>query len=240
MTIRTFRPLLVVAAFVSLVSALAAPTASVLFPQSKRISTSSMEIVREAIGASAPDRRMRSLAALEAMLMRDPVQVGLDAGSVPPQARDEYREGVRLGIGIWKNVIEDSPFEEAFGKRGTEVVVRFVDGFKEGSNIQGQVQFEHQYSWSRKDYKFKLVATVLVKRTTGKRLLTREEVAEVVSHELGHLLGLSDVTRPGELMGPFIPGRANPDPTEEEVIAVLGFRELLRETIKDLRVRSGL
>lgn len=169
-----------------------------------------------------------AMARLDALLMPSPISVGIDLDTVPKDA-PEFVEGVRQGIAIWTQALPDSPFRfSAFGEKPM-LRVQFVDRVEGSADVQGMINARREFAWNSREYGSKVTGTILIVRKTNDRYLTRDEVAEVTGHELGHLLGLDDVDGTRGLMGPFVGGQPRPnlDPSELEVVA--SFRRTLRE-----------
>ena len=113
------------------------------------------------------------------------------------------------------------------------ILVKFVNAIDSGGDVQGQVEATRMLHWGS-TVSYKIEGTLLVRRTTGRRALTEDEMTEVVAHELGHLLGLDDADECAGLMGPFVAGRPRLKPSKNEVNAVVNYRLDLHAAIAKL------
>ena len=173
-----------------------------------------------------------ALAKLEALLMVDHVTVGIDRSSLPTDAHG-YEDNVARGIAIWRHVLPDSPFVGAHDSQTRPtVLIKFVKNISnEGGDLQGMIQAEHEFKWNGSQHTSKLTGTMYVVYRTEGRNLSGDEVSEVVAHELGHLLGLTDADTTTGLMGPFVAGSPRLTPSSSELNAVQQFRQQVRDEI---------
>lgn len=212
---------LAILAIGGLLPALAPPTQPSLTEQSKQ----SYQLVVE---AASKQKYTMAMARLDSLLMREPVSVGIEVATVPKDSVG-FADGVRRGIAIWTQALSDSPFRfSAFGENPM-LKVQFVDRVEGSSDVQGMINARREFAWNSREYSSKVTGTIQIVRRTNDRYLTTEEVAEVVGHELGHLLGLDDVDSAKGLMGPFVAGQARPYVEPYEVEVVVAFRKLMRE-----------
>jgi hypothetical protein len=202
--------------------------AALLAPASGLITEEAASVIHMNPGHTAGSRG-KQLATLESYLLTEPVTVGLDNGDVP----DGMAESIGRGIQIWSAALSDCPFVLAKNGQRPMVVVKFVDNITSGGDVQGQVEATRMLHWGTST-SYKIEATLLVRRTTGRRDLRDDELTEVVAHELGHLLGLDDAEECVGLMGPFVPGRPRMKPSREELNAVVHYRDQLRSAIGKL------
>ena len=178
----------------------------------------------------ADQRRFQAaLARFESLILPKPVSVGVDYASIPAGATG-FVEGVSIGVDIWDAYLEGSPFQIHDGK-GPQVTVRFVDAVPGGADLQGLIEARHEYAWSKNTHQSSLSATLYISSRVGSEFLSRNQVAQIVAHELGHLLGLSDTNDAEALMGPFNPFKPVMSPTREELAAIRGFRDQVRTEI---------
>jgi hypothetical protein len=199
------------------------------------ISSNTRDCFSAALDHSAQNRHRPALARLESLLLLNGVSIGVDPASVPAGARGFY-EGVSQAVDIWKKALPDCPFTYSLTK--PQVVVNFVRQVPgERATVQGSLDATHDYMWSKNSHSSRLSATIYVVYRVNNRNLTQAEIAHVVAHELGHLLGLSDSRQAVGLMGPFIAGRPRLEPSADELTAVNDFRLLVRDTISDIMRR---
>ncbi len=180
---------------------------------------------------AAPKDPMLALVRLECLLMPNPVSVGVDKGTIPSGSQG-FLDGVRQGLSAW-SYLGDSPYKLSEMSEA-QLVVKFVDSVPNRAHAQGMIDAKRQYRWSHTVHEYRVYGTMYIVRKTGERLLSRDEVGLVVAHELGHLLGLGDVSDPNMLMGPFYAGKRQTGPTADERTYVQDFRAVLREGIKKL------
>jgi hypothetical protein len=173
-----------------------------------------------------------ALAKLEALLMVDPVSVGIDRSTLPAVC-GSFDKDVARGIGIWRNALGDSPFTLAKDSQSRPtVLIKFVKTISnQGGDLQGMIEAEHEFKWNGSKHTSKLTGTMYVVYRTEGRNLTDDEVSEVVAHELGHLLGLTDADTTTGLMGPFVAGAPRLAPSSNELDAVQQFRQQVRDEI---------
>lgn len=196
------------------------------------VSEDSRSCYSEAMADLSHDQGQCALAKLESLLMKQPVTVGIDTMTLP-FASKTFGDAVNQGMAIWSSAITDSPFVLATGNARPMVLVKFVEKMDNpgDGDLQGLIEAQHEYRWSANFHSNKLVSTMYIVYHTEGRKLTQSELAEVVSHELGHLLGLTDNDAPRGLMGPFVAGYPRLAPSTAEIAAVNDFRQTLRDAI---------
>jgi hypothetical protein len=160
------------------------------------------------------------------------VPIGIDKANLPADAQG-YEDSVSKGISIWRDALPDCPYRVV--KDASErpaVLVKFVKSIdNHGGDLQGMITAQHEFRWNGSQHTNKLTCTVFVVYKIDGRNLSHSEVSEVVAHELGHLLGLTDFDQPVGLMGPFIPGQPRLAPSADEVKAVTQFRKTVKNEI---------
>lgn len=177
-----------------------------------------------------------ALARLESILLSKPVTIGVSYQTLPSGARG-FVEGVKQAVDEWGKHLPNSPFRFTDSDR-SDVVVRFVEKVPENDELQGYIEARYEYNWSESSHDCRVTASLYVASRCERRLLTQSEVAQIVTHELGHLLGLSDSTEPRRLMGPFNPAEPCLSPTPAELAAIVQFRGRVQKEMD--KVRRGL
>ncbi len=190
------------------------------------LSSDSIHMLRSARSQADHGQRSRAQAALDCLLMTHGVSVGMEWPGAMSRA-------VEHGVQTWGDRLDDCPFR--FTTRpNPDIKVRFVDDIQSGGDVQGQVQLQRYVRWGSGGASYHLKGTILVRDNVEGRRLSSSEVAAVVEHELGHVLGLDDADQTGELMGPFVPGEPMDGPTDEEVAKVASFRSTVRRTLAEI------
>lgn len=193
-----------------------------------------MSVYRDAVRATTGKSYESALARLDALLLVDPATVAIDLSSVPAEGRG-LANSLDPALDIWRGAIVDSPFRAASAGEKPQIVVKFVRSMSDIADAQGDVQAQRDFFWSKSKHGYKLSATVRVVYRTGSRLITRDEAAGIIAHELGHLLGLDDYPSGTGLMGFFIPGSPKKGLEPEELNALLEFRQMVKDQVDLIR-----
>jgi hypothetical protein len=95
-----------------------------------------------------------------------------------------------------------------------------------GREVGGHAKWTRTVSSMFGDVKSELRAEIWVRtRQPNGRPMTLAQLKHVIAHEFGHLLGLSDSSRVGDIMGPLDLGRPAERPSFEEVVALRSLRD---------------
>jgi hypothetical protein len=184
---------------------------------------SSANLLHSAIADAESGNRGRAEASLASLLMAKGVTIGMEYPGAMAGA-------VEHGIRVWRSRLEDCPFRFVTGSKA-DVKIKFVDAISSEGDVQGQIRVRRLFRWGSGGPSYRVEGAILVCRYVEGRALSQPEVAAVVEHELGHLLGLDDDERPGMLMGPFVAGEPVDGPSEQEVDKVADFRSAVRHTL---------
>jgi len=104
-----------------------------------------------------------------------------------------------------------------------------------GTDPLGLIRLKKNFRWNDVRHEVTYKGTIQIVSTPPGGDLSSAETIDVVMHELGHLLGLADVSRAGLLMGPLDRGKPLERPTVREVDAVRELRALLRRRIEEVK-----
>ncbi len=199
------------------------------FPRS--VSVDTRNAIEKADAALGEGDRQLALALYKGSLFTSKVKLAVDRQSVDNE--DQYR-AVCFALIVWdKELLGDLPVELVDRVEEADIIVKFVDSIPErGEDALGLIQLEKSYRWTKSAHSFKCKGTISIVRTATGGRLTFSETRDVVMHELGHLLGLGDVDKPGALMGPLERGKPLSKPTVSEVEDVRELRQLIRDKIR--------
>lgn len=198
------------------------------------LSSDSRNCYLDAVTDANHSRYQPALAKLESLLMVQPVTVGIDMSTLTSNAA-ETQAAVAKGVAIWHKALPDSPYVFSTDKQRPQVLIKFVKNLpSDGGDLQGMIEAEHDFKWNGSTHSWKLVSTMYVVGQTEDRSLTPDEISEVVAHELGHLLGLTDAPGPNGLMGPFVPGSPRLAPSASELEAIRELRQMVEAEIEKI------
>jgi hypothetical protein len=195
---------------------------------SSLINDEAMNTYRRAIEEK---HKPKATALLRGLLLSS-VSVGVDASTIPGDDYD-WEDGVSKGIDVWSEALDDSPF--VLAKRGEkpDVIVKFVRRIEDSDHAQGLIKAQRHFYWQGSQAGGRVTGTIYVRTDVGRRWISGDEVSRVISHELGHLLGLDDDRKGTGVMGDFIAGRGRKGPSQSELDSVFEFRQMLRQALKD-------
>lgn len=204
--------------FVFLVALIGGVCAAQSVPQ--RAEPSAVAQIRHGLSAVREGRFAEACGAADLVLLNETVRVAVD-----PDAEPAVREAIRtwecaLNDGIRIEIV--SPCDDP------DVTVRAVPQITHGN--RNSIGFSH---WRRSLYpdgRFRLQAEIeLAERYPSGTKIDGEGRLHAALHEFGHLLGLDDSHRVGDVMGPIDPGRPVCTPRAAEIDALKALRELARD-----------
>jgi hypothetical protein len=202
-----------------------------LSPAATSLSFDSMNLLQMAVSETRSGHKGEAQACLSCLLMSGGVTIGMEW----PGAMSGT---VEHAVQVWQSRLDDCPFRYVDGAKA-DIRVRFVDEIPAGGDVQGQIKVQRTLRWGSHGAGYRLKGWIMVRQNVDGRPLTQPEIAAVVEHELGHLLGLDDDDRVGMLMGPFAAGEPVDGPTIEEVVKVAAFRTAVRRSLSAASVKSS-
>ena len=150
---------------------------------------------------------------------------------------DWQATAVYLALATWfKELDGDFPVYFVDDVDEADLVLSFVDEIDvAGPDPLGLIRLKKSYRWNSLRHEVAFDGTIQIVRSAPGGKLSNAETVDVVMHELGHLLGLADMSRAGCLMGPMNRGKPLERPTVREVDDVRELRALLRQRIEDVK-----
>lgn len=206
---------------------------------SDRVADQFRETLVRADRAHAKGDYHLAMALLEGSLYPTGLRIAIDSHSLDPRGSDQ-KEAVRQAFSTWSELLDgDFPIVLVGESENYDVVIRFVDSIPEaGAHGLGLIKVRKNFRWSSEAHEVRYSGSIQVVRSAPGGRLSPAETLDVVMHELGHLLGLADVSRISDLMGPLVRGKPILQPTKPEIDAVKQLRETIRQRIR--RVQASL
>lgn len=214
--------------------ALAFGTEITLPPEVHPTFTKTME---SAQAAYAKGETQKALAMLEGVVYPDGVTVKLDL-STTGSASTKATSAVKRAVSTWARELEgDSPIRLVGNNEKADVKIVLTDSIPQSSeDALGLIDLKKEYRWNNVRHEVSNSGTIYIMRIWDGKPLTEDEMTEVATHELGHLLGLADAEFVGHLMGPMMHGQSVLAPKPHEVRAVQILRSNARTLLQQYAV----
>lgn len=172
-------------------------------------------------------------------------------------AEGRARRAIEDAVAMWSDVADDVVFEEVTGQEfgwadfprlpgsrsrriAAEVVIVFSpDGRRGNSPAAGHIAWRRWVgALPQGGFGARVQARIDIRTELpgGQVPMNLAQMRHAVAHEIGHLLGLDDSPRVGDVMGPLDLSRPALEPSFEEILAL---REL-RAAARQIRLRSLL
>lgn len=221
---------------VALLIAVGVPASATPTDPNLLVSEQAQSCLKRALLDAQNGQPRAALARLESILPTKPLSVGIAYETIPSGGRG-FVDGVKQAVAEWAKHLPEPAFTFVDSDR-SDITVRFVESVPGKEELQGFIEARYEYNWTESSHSCRVSASLYVSSRCERRLLTQSEVAQIVTHELGHILGLSDSNEARRLMGPFNPAEPCLTPTTEELVAVRKFRERVLGEVD--RIRKSL
>jgi len=174
--------------------------------------------LQEASEAQSKRDYQLSLALLHGVIYNDGVKVAV-SGSFPNQSA---KDGLNRALDTWSRALQkDDPIELTTNPSTANIKIEFVEKVpRSGHDALGLIELKKQYRWNKSRYETEVTGTIYIQTHYDRNPLNATQYAEVIAHELGHLLGLDDMPNTGQLMGPMIVDKPITSPNQRETYAV--------------------
>jgi hypothetical protein len=162
------------------------------------------------------------------------LQEGVMITDLESSLSEDRRVAISKSISNWNSWLGSPLFGVSSSQPSAKLTIRVVDKFPAGgkSEVMGKISIERKFGTVKSEPFFSVDATIwILNRHEGNRL-NDAEFEEILSHEIGHLLGLRDHNSTEGLMGKFVYGRPRTKISEEELFAIRRYRSTLRDAIE--------
>jgi hypothetical protein len=174
--------------------------------------------LQEAAEAQSKRDYQLSLALLHGVIYNNGVEVAVN-GAFPNSAA---KEGLNRALNTWTSALQkDDPIKLSNNPATANLKIEFVDKVpRSGHDALGLIELKKQYRWNKSRYETEVTGTIYIQTHYERTPLNSAQYAEVIAHELGHLLGLDDMPNTGQLMGPMLVEKPIVSPNQRETYAV--------------------
>jgi hypothetical protein len=170
-----------------------------------------------------------SLVGLKAMIHDQGVTLGTVQSKGDLQQLADFDLALRGASRIWNQKLGQRIFE--VNNSNPAIRIKLVGHLPNQSACLGCMNYKRVIRSSANGPIYTLDGTIDVVRTHQGRYLSRLELQEVLTHELGHLLGLEDSATPG-IMAEFDALKLAFEPSVTEIESLAIYRGIVRAVIE--------
>lgn len=164
----------------------------------------------------------------EMVLLKRSIRVNIDDSGVPYFQRDNARQAFLNAVINWEEALGNQVRFAFVPLRDADVVVSYTDSMQFNSKeAAGTVRWTRQVMpLGAGQYDYAVRATMVLRtRTPRGEDMSYKQMLHTAGHELGHILGLDDTKRVGDLMGPLRLDRPIERATRDERDSLLAIRD---------------
>jgi predicted Zn-dependent protease len=169
-----------------------------------------------------------AVAYAEMVLLRREITVYVDDSNAPWQIKEDAKRALRDAAVNWEDALNREVRFRFVSFPDADVVVRYAGEMRyDGKHAAGTVRWTRQVvSLGSDQFQYQVRATISL-RTQSPRggTMNYAQMLHTAGHELGHILGLEDTARQGDLMGPLRLDRPVERATGGEKNSLLTFRK---------------
>lgn len=184
------------------------------------------EFLDRAINSYHGGNYNEALACVDLVSLGKPIRVSIDYSGVSPFQKPMMESAIHDAIQGWENATEGQ-IDFQFVQSSSDVRIKFEKSVRQfGREVAGFAVWSRQvYDWGNQQYTNRLSGTITLRTEAphGEKL-TREMIMHTAGHEMGHILGLWDSPRVGDIMGPLNPAAPVTMPTTNEANALMSAR----------------
>lgn len=198
------------------------------------LASASVKAYKTAVASARKGKAAQAAAILDGLLLRRKVRIAIDPSGAPQGREGDYIQGIRDGVDLWSDALDESPFALVAPGDKADLTVKFVKSISKNgtSDLQGAINAERRFFWNGATYGYELNGAIQIRNNAYGHTITGVEAGRVMAHELGHLLGLADNYESHGIMGAFRLGEGRVRPVNDEISAVSEFRDELRNAAR--------
>ncbi|MCB0825766.1 MAG: matrixin family metalloprotease [Armatimonadetes bacterium] len=184
------------------------------------------ELLDRAINSYQGGNYNEALACVDLVSLGKPIRVSIDFSGVSPSQKPMMESAIQDAFQGW----EDATYGQVgfeFVQGSGDIRIKFEKSVRQfGREVAGFAVWSRQvYDWGNQQYTNRLSGTITLRTEAPQgQNLTREMVMHTAGHEMGHILGLWDSPRVGDIMGPLNPANPVTAPTANEASALMSAR----------------
>jgi hypothetical protein len=175
---------------------------------------------------------VRSLIGLRAMLLDGGITVAVDP-SIPKERQSDAVVAIDLAVKHWNQWLGEKLFRYTSKVESANLKVSFANYLNRGFEQQclGQINFKRELKISPEPSTFTVSGSIQVIRRQDGNTLDSNQIGEVITHELGHMLGLDDTTNATGIMGTYEKGKPRQLISREELESLVLYRGIISAVV---------
>lgn len=147
-------------------------------------------------------------ARMDMVLMRAPVAISLDTKGMTLAEQLSAEKALNKAVALWQSEVGDAVSISIVPKAMANVRINWTAGQVAGGRCAGHAVWSRQVWSSGGQWRSEFSADIdLAMRGIDGEQLSDATLTQAAAHELGHVLGLDDSGRRGDLMGPVRPSQ---------------------------------
>ena len=197
------------------------------------------ELVDRAQVALEQGRLAEAQACADLVLIRRTVRVRVDYTNVPSNQLPAADRAVRDTLIMWQDTLDGEVTFQLVSSGTADVRIRYAPSVRtQGREIGAFATWSRNlWQWSEDSFDYRISADITLRtHKPNGEAMTYGAWRHTAGHELGHVLGLWDSGRVGDLMGPVDLDRPVLEPTAREREALLSTRGIAMQVQQTLQL----
>ncbi|MCH7904125.1 MAG: matrixin family metalloprotease [Armatimonadetes bacterium] len=170
----------------------------------------------------------------ELMLMREDIKVFVDRSNLPRDMRSDALRALMGAAELWESALNREVNFRFTTREEADVIVAYTGVMKFGGReAAGNARWSRQVqAWSNDRYTTRVTAYITLRtHKPNGGMMNYSQMRHTAAHEFGHILGLEDSGRQGDIMGPLLFNRPVMRASDREIEGLLAFRDQVRQVL---------